>query len=317
MIVLYKELSVVAKMKSKRMPRDKASLKCAPERRQSPLFAVLSRAVSINPILSLCYSLLPTTKTAHYAKEFVQLSRSKSLSRIASYCRRVPLHSGRNGGNISCSSRNVKAKSFKLVRVSQAFPFRVSDLCRIPFKSCKIPLVNWNRMPRLLFRLCNDPRLASVFPFAWNLPLNKAYIFCRECLDLRFLIREAKILRQIKSVCRYKLFFFFAQQSRIIFLTVEEFLCISLHRFNHAEHHRSDFWNVITYMMRIKYILINLFILLNIQVRRILRFWRMHCNTFYFKYSSFGNWSPIRKKTKSAWIQIKVIRSLRSILKFN
>jgi len=163
---------------SRRESREtKASLKCAPERWQSPVFVVLSRTVSINPILSLCYSLLPTTKTAHYAKEFVQLSRSKSLSRVASYCLWVPLHSGHNGRNISCSSRNVKAKSFKLMQVSQAFPFRVSDLCRIPFKSCKTPLVNWNRMPRLPFRLYDDSHL--VFLFAWNLFLNKAYILPR------------------------------------------------------------------------------------------------------------------------------------------
>lgn len=101
----------------------------------------LSRALAINPILSLCYSLLATTKTAHYAKEFVQLSRSKSLSRVASYCRRVPsAFWTRLAGIFLAHRETLKLSLFKLVRVSQAFPFRVPDLCRIPFKSCKTPL---------------------------------------------------------------------------------------------------------------------------------------------------------------------------------
>lgn len=126
----------------------KASLKCAPERRQFAI-RVLGRAVPINPILSLYCSLLPRQRqhiTQRNLSNCLDQSRSHESPHIAVGFR---LHSGRNGGNISYSSRTLKLSLSNCV--FQAFPFWVSDLCRIPFKSCKTPLANWNRMPRLPF----------------------------------------------------------------------------------------------------------------------------------------------------------------------
>lgn len=65
-----------------------------------------------------------TTKTAHYARKFVRLSRSKSLSRVASYCRRVLRVSASldQWQEYFLLIADVKAKSFKPFGSFKRFP---------------------------------------------------------------------------------------------------------------------------------------------------------------------------------------------------
>lgn len=166
MIVLCEVLPRSRKWsRQKRKPRDKSFLK------------MRSRATTVRYPRSQLHSshkshpfpllfVTSTTKTAHYAKEFVQLSRSKSLSRVASYCRRVSSAFWTQWRKYFLLIANVKAKSFKLCGSLKRFLFEC--LISAGFHSSHARLHSRIEIECLgyRFRLCNDPRLASVFPFA-------------------------------------------------------------------------------------------------------------------------------------------------------
>lgn len=207
----------------------KASLKCA-QSGDSPLSAFSSLVhflhsllISSFPPLSLFVTF--TTKTAHYAKEFVRLSRSKSLSRVASYCRRaLPpfLHSLGQRREYFLLIADVKAKSFKPFGSFKRFPLEC--LISAGFHSSHARLLSQIEIECLNYlfafarRSSSRASVPSFFPSLSGVGMKFISKQGRHSATSRFAISRfpgGKALRWIRNVCRRRTSSRFAERDNI------------------------------------------------------------------------------------------------------